>query len=130
MDKIVALYRCLASFHQFTNLTMKSFITALLLGFISLVGRPATAALVVPAYATPTPVPSQLVHYLVAALQLSGAQTAAVQQALKANPLRVRTPEQITDCLRPVLSPDELSRLIALTNDVQSYEYLNYLARH
>lgn len=109
---------------------MKIFTTAILLGFSSLASHPAAASLPVAAHATPTPVPSQLVHYLVATLQLSTTQTAAVQQALKASPLKVRTPEQITDCLRPVLSPDELSRLIALTNDVQSYEYLNYLARH
>ena len=108
---------------------MKVFTTVFLFGCMALLGSPVAASLPVAAHATPTPVPSQLVHYLAATLKLSTTQTAAVQQALKANPLKVRTPEQITDCLRTVLSPDELSRLIALTNDVQTYEYLNYLAR-
>ena len=109
---------------------MKVFTAALLLGFMSLLASPVAIGSPVVMRVTPTPIPSQLVHYLAATLKLSTTQTAAVQQALKANPLKVRTPEQITDCLRTVLSPEELSRLIALTNDMQSYEYLNYLVRH
>ncbi|MGI4874155.1 MAG: hypothetical protein ACRYFX_23590 [Janthinobacterium lividum] len=113
---------------------MKVILTAALIALVSLAARPAAASSQDPERATPSSTKAKhlaarpLVHYLAATLQLSTSQTLAVQQALKVNPLQLRTPEQIAERLQPVLTTAEFDRFKELTNNVTTYEFLNSLA--
>jgi len=72
-----------------------------------------------------------LVRYLTATLRLTPAQVVAVQQALRTETPRPLAPEQLTQRLEPVLSPEAQERLHTLQTNVDSYRTLSYLAaRH
>lgn len=84
-----------------------------------------------PAATTARPGARPLVRYLTATLRLTPAQVAAVQQVLRTEVPRPLVPEQLTQRLEPVLSPEAQERLHALQTNVDSYRTLYYLAaRH
>lgn len=71
---------------------------------------------------------SPLVRYLAATLQLSPAQTVAVQQAVQKHQRLTRTPELLAERLRTVLTEDEFERFEKLHNNADSAASLRELA--
>ena len=118
--------------------TIKKYVTFLLLlsgvaGSRLVVAGPAPVRPQVPLAAVGPirPGARPLVRYLTATLRLTPAQAVAVQQALRTETPRPLAPEQLTQRLEPVLSPEAQERLHALQTNVDSYRTLYYLAaRH
>jgi hypothetical protein len=71
---------------------------------------------------------SPLVRYLAATLQLSQAQTVAVQQAVQKHQRLTRTPELLAQRLRTVLTDSEFARFEQLHNDADAAASLRELA--
>ncbi|MGI4834190.1 MAG: hypothetical protein ACRYFK_12090 [Janthinobacterium lividum] len=69
-----------------------------------------------------------LVRYLTATLHLRPRAARRVQRAVLHAPLALRTPEQVAERLRPVLSADQFEHYGHLQNDVVAYEQLQRLA--
>ncbi|NML65212.1 hypothetical protein HHL22_08355 [Hymenobacter sp. RP-2-7] len=72
--------------------------------------------------------PRPLVRYLAATLHLRPGQTRQVQLAVRRAPLALRTPEQVAERLRPVLSATQFERYSQLQGDAASYALLHHLA--
>jgi hypothetical protein len=73
---------------------------------------------------------SPLVRYLAATLQLSAAQTVAVQEAVQKHQRLTRTPELLAQRLRTVLTDSEFERFEQLHNNADSAANLRELAMH
>ena len=71
---------------------------------------------------------SPLVRYLAATLQLSPAQTLAVQASVQKHQRLTRTPELLAERLRTVLTPSEYARFEQLHADAGSAASLRELA--
>ncbi|QKG53070.1 hypothetical protein [Hymenobacter sp. BRD67] len=69
-----------------------------------------------------------LVRYLAATLQLSRAQTAAVQHAVQSHQLQTRSLQQLALCLEQVLTPAEYEQYLQLQDDAATYKSLRVLA--
>lgn len=69
-----------------------------------------------------------LVRYLTATLHLHRRKARQVQRAVLHDPLAVRTPEQVAERLRPVLTAAQFESYTTLQSNVSSYELLHRLA--
>lgn len=115
---------------------MKTNLTTSLLLLLALGLRPALAAAHDPENAAPSRgqlagggiAARPLVRYLAATLHLSRAQAAAVQQAVAKHQRRVRTPNQLAQCMAEVLTPNELDRFLQLQDRPDTFGMLQYLA--
>ena len=68
-----------------------------------------------------------LVRYLAATLQLSATEAVAVQQVVQKHQRRTRTPEQLAQCLQPVLPADKFDQLRDLQANALASKSLRYL---
>jgi hypothetical protein len=112
---------------------MKALVFACLAVAASLFARPAAAHSdpereMPGATATIVVAPRPLVRYLINNLQLPDQQALAVEQALKAHPLKTSSPEELAEVLRPVLTAEQFARLQALKPANELSDELRYLA--
>jgi hypothetical protein len=109
---------------------MKFFFYCILL-FTTLIAQPALACqpTAEPTTTSTTHIAARpLMRYLVATLRLPKARARAVQKALQAHPLSMRTPEQIAERLHDVLLPQEYFQFRVLSANAVTYENLRALS--
>lgn len=108
---------------------------ALMFGFLALVAIVAAhpaAAHSEPERAVPglhiAAAPRPLLRFLINMLELPDQQALQVEQALKRQPAKITTADELTAALRPVLTPEQLTRLQALHPEAELQDELRYLA--